>query len=239
MFVYSECCSLANSSCSLPSNQFSFIWRAMCPAAEPLCIIDMPFDPLGSAKFRCSIAKKIPNNTVELLTSSELLEVIEVASENIGLPLCMITAFYAPDCIFSALMAPYFNALPRLYPQLRVIAVDATEYSKLNTRYGIGGTPSVIFWLDGVPLARMDAVPSSFTAFTSFLEKWTDLEPVMNASLIESDLSGPLNTDIPVESAWFTWLSWIVFLLSSGYFLSFSKPGQYVWQKISEIARRV
>lgn len=43
---------------------------------------------------------------------------------------CMIVNFYAPYCPFSARLAPFYNALPRVFPSLFVAAVDATQNSK-------------------------------------------------------------------------------------------------------------
>lgn len=48
---------------------------------------------------------------------------------------CMIVNFYAPYCPFSARLAPYYNALPRVFPRLYVIGVDATDYSKCVCPY--------------------------------------------------------------------------------------------------------
>lgn len=44
---------------------------------------------------------------------------------------CMMVNFYAPSCPFSARLAPFYNALPRVFPKLLYIAaVDATESSR-------------------------------------------------------------------------------------------------------------
>lgn len=70
------------------------------------------------------------NNRVLVLNSSELLSIIADDAEEMGLPRCMLTAFISPECIFTARMAQYFNVLPLLFPQLRIVAIDATIFSK-------------------------------------------------------------------------------------------------------------
>ena len=40
---------------------------------------------------------------------------------------CLLVLFYGRSCPFSAAAAPHVNALPRVFPDLRVLAVDALE----------------------------------------------------------------------------------------------------------------
>lgn len=217
--------------CSYPSDAFSLLVEKQCPAAGPLCIIDEPFDFLSDIRYRCATASVIVNNTVEIRSASDVLELLGEQVDNIGLPLCTVTAFYSPSCAFSAQMAPFLNALPRVYPQLRVIASDATDYSKLNSRYGISGTPTIIFWLDGVALARMDEAPFSLEALNAFIERWTDLEPVRSVSLNQHDFEGPLPSRV-VESSkdWHLLASSVTLLFSLGYFFGNSKYGKALWE---------
>lgn len=48
--------------------------------------------------------------------------------------------------------------------------------SRLNSRYGIIGTPTILLWVDGNVVSRMDEAPFSLKAFRNYIEKWTDLE---------------------------------------------------------------
>ncbi|KHN85127.1 Thioredoxin domain-containing protein 15 [Toxocara canis] len=224
---------LSPKQCDYPKGAFSFLVKKMCPAADPLCILDAPFDFLADLKIRCSTAVRRDNTTVELMNSSELLRLISAMNDNEDLPLCMLTAFYAPECIFSARMAPFLNALPRAYPQLRVVACDASEYSRLHTRYGISGTPTIILWLDGMGVARMDDPPFSLDAFKEFIEKWTDLESIRSVSLQEADFEGPLPSHVKEGQVdWYLWLSSVAMILSSAYFFTVSKYGQSLWEII-------
>jgi hypothetical protein len=62
-----------------------------------------------------------------MLNATSLLEMGRSVD---GLPLCLLSNFFAEDCPFSAQLAPFFNALPRLFPHLLTAGVDGTQYSK-------------------------------------------------------------------------------------------------------------
>uniref|UniRef100_A0A0N4VX87 Thioredoxin domain-containing protein n=1 Tax=Haemonchus placei TaxID=6290 RepID=A0A0N4VX87_HAEPC len=57
--------------------------------------------------------------------------------------------FYSPTCPFSARVAPYFNALPHAI-------ILNINFSRLNTRYGVSGTPTIMLWVSGAAVARME-----------------------------------------------------------------------------------
>ncbi|VDK51100.1 unnamed protein product [Anisakis simplex] len=223
--------SFVSEQCDYPQDAFYMLINKQCPAAPPLCIIDKPFDFISDLKIRCSTARQQHNTTVEIMKSAELMHLISAMNDNIDLPLCMLTVFYAPDCIFSVRMAPFLHAVPRVYPQLRVVASDASEYSRLHSRYGISGTPTIMLWLDGMAVARMDDEPFSLRAFEEFIEKWTDLEGVRSVEINAADLEGPLPCALPKEQVdWYTWLSFISMILSVSYFFAVSKYGRSFWE---------
>lgn len=43
---------------------------------------------------------------------------------------CVIVLFYARWSIFSSQAAPHFNALPRSFPHIKAVALDAIKYQK-------------------------------------------------------------------------------------------------------------
>ncbi|VDD89308.1 unnamed protein product [Enterobius vermicularis] len=179
--------------CEYPEDPFRFIFLSQCPAVKPMCIIDIPFDSsVVFERIRCSTAEYRANNTLEILSTVQMLKQIEFQLRSQGLLQCTLSAFYVPDCYFSAKMAPFLNALPRMFPRLRVVAVDASEHSKLYTRYGIVATPTIILWINGIPIARMDEAPFSLESFRVFLENRTDLEGIRAVNLEEGDRRGPL-----------------------------------------------
>lgn len=45
---------------------------------------------------------------------------------------CVVVLFYARWCVFSSQAAPHFNALPRFYPHIKAIAIDAMKHQRYN-----------------------------------------------------------------------------------------------------------
>ena len=43
---------------------------------------------------------------------------------------CALVLFYTPWCRFSATLAPHFNSLPRAFPALHFLALDASQHSR-------------------------------------------------------------------------------------------------------------
>ncbi|ETN77516.1 thioredoxin [Necator americanus] len=96
---------------------------------------------------------------------------------------CMITLFYSPTCPFSARLAPHFNALPQMYNgSIKFIAFDATEFTKLNSRYGVSGTPTVMLWVSGAAVARMEDRTLNDMGLMSFIFDWTDVTPLFGTA---------------------------------------------------------
>ena len=51
---------------------------------------------------------------------------------------CLLVLFYGRSCPFSAAAAPHVNALPRAFPDLQVLAVDALENGRSEPGLGEG-----------------------------------------------------------------------------------------------------
>ncbi|VDN04415.1 unnamed protein product [Thelazia callipaeda] len=163
--------------CKYPKNAFQILIKNQCPIANSFCIIDVPFDVSVNARYRCATAPRQLNPVVNLMNSSQLLAHITADNHlSSGYSNCMLTVFYAPDCVFSSRMAPHLFLLSQVYPQLHIVATDASVHSKLNSRYGIIATPTVLLWIDGNVVSRMDEPPFSIAAFKNYIERWTDLE---------------------------------------------------------------
>ena len=51
---------------------------------------------------------------------------------------CVIVLFYARWCIFSSQAAPHFNAIPRSFPYIKAVAIDAIKHQRYIFTYIIG-----------------------------------------------------------------------------------------------------
>jgi len=231
------------------SHLFLFLLHLQCPATrDPLCVLGWPFDVKPpSNKFRCGrgpasdvgAAEWLP--MVHLINASAFVSLAQrerpaqtgpaeqAEKEN---PWCMVANFYAPYCPFCARLAPYYNALPRVFPRLYVIAVDATDYSKLNSRYGITGTPTVILWHNGKAVARFDDSDYTLKGLTDFLQQWTDLEPARGVDVADEDLLGPLPSQPVVGRDYYLIISWLFILFCAGYYALRSAPATRLWEAI-------
>lgn len=43
---------------------------------------------------------------------------------------CVLVLFYSRWCVFSSQAAPHFNALPKFFPHIKAVAIDAAKYQK-------------------------------------------------------------------------------------------------------------
>uniref|UniRef100_A0A0K0DLY7 Thioredoxin domain-containing protein n=1 Tax=Angiostrongylus cantonensis TaxID=6313 RepID=A0A0K0DLY7_ANGCA len=154
-----------------------------CPLHYDNKCNDPIMDPHVAFKYRCQTVyphdEKL--STVEIMNSSTLLGLLQ-HTDTYKRMWCLVTLFYAPTCPFSARIAPYFNALPKMYnSSIKFIALDATEFSKLNSRYGISGTPTVMLWVSGAAVARMEDRSLNDSGLMSFIYDWTDVSPVFGS----------------------------------------------------------
>ncbi|KAL6739847.1 hypothetical protein Aduo_013250 [Ancylostoma duodenale] len=154
--------------------------------------------------------------TVDIVNASTLLRMLQ-HTDPYKRTWCMITLFYSPTCPFSARLAPYFNALPDMYNgSIKFVAFDATEFTKtnsvgvnatwrhfissfigtsvitlpnqrLNSRYGVSGTPTVMLWVSGAAVARMEDRTLNDMGLMSFIYDWTDVTPVFGAARSAQD----------------------------------------------------
>ena len=65
---------------------------------------------------------------VKLVTSKELLQRLSITNDTHAN--CIVVMFYAPWCPFCAKVAPHFNALPKVFPQIDFMAIDAINFNK-------------------------------------------------------------------------------------------------------------
>ena len=102
---------------------------------------------------------------------------------------CSITMFFAPWCEFSAGAAPHYNALARVFPQLRsnfndcknqnliifyrLYAVDSSEHHSLNTQYGVMAVPSIFVFHNSRPLYKYNYTEYNLSSFTQFVSLLT------------------------------------------------------------------
>ncbi len=116
---------------------------------------------------------------------------------------CTLVLFYTTWCQFSANLAPHFNALPRVFPSMHFIALDASQHSRLigdvpssrsgplsvflsssaaflsrsvhslSTRFGTVAVPNILLFQGAKPMARFNQTDRTLATLSSFITNQT------------------------------------------------------------------
>uniref|UniRef100_A0A3P9LK25 Thioredoxin domain containing 15 n=1 Tax=Oryzias latipes TaxID=8090 RepID=A0A3P9LK25_ORYLA len=148
--------------------------------------------------------------TVQVLNASQdLMEFLNANSTE-----CSVVLFYTAWCQFSANLAPHFNALPRAFPSIHFLALDASQHSSLSTRFGTVAVPNILLFQGAKPMARFNHTDRTLETLTSFITNQTGFEANPDRNVTEEDLEGPL-LSVPVRSI--DWLLVFSILFITGF----------------------
>ncbi|KAK1161328.1 thioredoxin domain-containing protein 15-like, partial [Acipenser oxyrinchus oxyrinchus] len=112
---------------------------------------------------------------------------------------CSLVLFYTTWCHFSATLGPHFNALPRVFPSMHFLALDASQHSSLSTRFGTVAVPNILLFQGVKPMARFNQTERTLGTLKAFIMNQTGVEGKAEEEVTEEDLSGPLPS-VPVRS---------------------------------------
>ncbi|KAM8971953.1 thioredoxin domain-containing protein 15 [Pelodytes ibericus] len=128
------------------------------------------------------------NFTLQILNASQdLMEFLNPNSSE-----CTLVLFYTPWCRFSAGLAPHFNSLPRAFPMLHFLALDASEHSSLSTRFGTVAVPNILLFQGAKPMARFNHSERTLETLKSFIFNQSGIESRSDVDLTDADCEGPL-----------------------------------------------
>ncbi|XP_069725501.1 thioredoxin domain-containing protein 15 isoform X1 [Phaenicophaeus curvirostris] len=126
--------------------------------------------------------------TLQILNASQdLMEFLNPNSSD-----CTLVLFYTPWCRFSARLAPHFNSLPRAFPTLRFVALDASQHSSLSTRFGTVAVPNILLFQGAKPMARFNHTDRTLETLKDFIFNQTGIEAKGDVAVTEADWEGPL-----------------------------------------------
>lgn len=114
---------------------------------------------------------KIIKNEVKLVNGSHLTRTL---SDSASLE-CFLVLFYVPWCPFSARLAPLFNALPKAFPNLDILAFDVSKSVGYNTKFGTSAVPMVLLFQHKNVLAKFNYTEKNLTEFIEFVSLKTGL----------------------------------------------------------------
>ncbi|XP_076843030.1 thioredoxin domain-containing protein 15 [Brachyhypopomus gauderio] len=149
----------------------------------------------------------LENLTVQVLNASQdLMDYLNANSTE-----CSLVLFYTTWCQFSANLAPHFNALPRVFPTMYFLALDASQHSSLSTRFGTVAVPNILLFQGAKPMARFNHTDRTLETLTSFIANQTGFEAIPHQTVEEEDRFGPLPS-VPVKSIDWLFVFSIVFI---------------------------
>ncbi|KAL1498370.1 hypothetical protein ABEB36_009180 [Hypothenemus hampei] len=179
--------------------------------------------------FNCIIGGN--STTVQLVNDTELIKLLlpdpKVSAEKNAVGQCIIVLFYSKNCPFSSMAAPHFNALPRAFPDIKMVAINAMRYHLFNTQNGIVGVPTLLLFHNGRAVIRYNGSEYNLESFMKFIKKYTGLEPVENSVVTSQDFAGPVVSSPSKESDMFLILSWLFIIVCICYY--FSKSRIFLW----------
>ncbi|XP_058613616.1 thioredoxin domain-containing protein 15 isoform X1 [Onychostoma macrolepis] len=180
--------------------------------------------------------------SVQILNASQdLMELLNANSTE-----CSLVLFYTTWCQFSANLAPHFNALPRVFPSMHFLALDASQHSRLisdvpssrsgplrvflsssaaflsrsvhslSTRFGTVAVPNILLFQGAKPMARFNQTDRTLETLSSFITNQTGFEASPDQAVLEEDRAGPLPA-VPVKGI--DWLFVFSVLFISGFTL--------------------
>ncbi|XP_074958998.1 thioredoxin domain-containing protein 15 [Phalacrocorax aristotelis] len=147
--------------------------------------------------------------TLQILNvSQDLMEFLNPNSSD-----CTLVLFYTPWCRFSASLAPHFNSLPRAFPTLRFLALDASQHSSLSTRFGTVAVPNILLFQGTKPMARFNHTDRTLETLKDFIFNQTGIEAKSDVAVTEEDWEGPLPSVLTKGIDWLLLFS-LLFLAS-------------------------
>ncbi|TNM85207.1 thioredoxin domain-containing protein 15 [Takifugu flavidus] len=137
----------------------------------------------------------IKDFTVQVLNiSQDLMEFLNANSSE-----CSVVLFFTSWCQFSARLAPHFNALPRVFPSMHFLALDASQHSSLSTRFGTVAVPNILLFQGAKPMARFNHTDRTLEMLYSFIANQTGFDAAADRVVWDADHQGPLPS-VPVKS---------------------------------------
>ncbi|XP_065591148.1 thioredoxin domain-containing protein 15 [Cyrtonyx montezumae] len=151
----------------------------------------------------------INNFTLQILNvSQDLMEFLNPNSSD-----CTLVLFYTPWCRFSVSLAPHFNSLPRAFPTLHFLALDASQHSSLSTRFGTVAVPNILLFQGAKPMARFNHTDRTLETLKDFIFNQTGIEAKNDVTVTEEDWKGPLPSVLTKGVDWLLLFS-VLFLAS-------------------------
>ncbi|CAG9788895.1 unnamed protein product [Diatraea saccharalis] len=173
--------------------------------------------------------------SVEIINGSYLAKLLQINPDITSRDVeadCVLVLFFARACPFSAHAAPYYNALARSYPNVKMVALDALKYHGINAQYGIVGVPTLKMFHNGRPVGKFNGTEYNIQSFSKFVHAITGQQP-QGLLVTSKDFQGPVSSVVEKDTDYFLILSWLFIIICSIYYFMQSKW----WKMIVEMVQ--
>nr|CAI5854508.1 unnamed protein product [Callosobruchus analis] len=177
------------------------------------------------------------DGVVQITNDTELIKILQPdtnVTDRDTPALCVLVLFYSKYCPFSSMAAPHFNALPRAFPDVKMVAINAMIYHLFNTQNGIVGVPSLMLFHNGRSVAKFNQSEYTLEKYSEFITKHTCIPSVEKSIVTSADFAGPVISQPSKDSDLFLILSWVFIVLCTSYYFAKSKW----WKWIVETVQR-
>nr|XP_023020113.1 thioredoxin domain-containing protein 15 [Leptinotarsa decemlineata] len=175
------------------------------------------------------------DSAVQLTNDTELFKLLQ-SNVNITdreIPsLCVVVLFYKKYCPFSALAAPHFNALPRAFPDIKMVAINAKIFHMLNTQNGIVGVPTLMLFHNGRSVAKYNGSEYTLELFSQFINRHTGIAAAEKSTVTSADFAGPVKTSPVKDYDIFLIISWLFVIMCGGYYFTKSRWWEWIIESI-------
>ncbi|KAK9887833.1 hypothetical protein WA026_000144 [Henosepilachna vigintioctopunctata] len=170
------------------------------------------------------------NLTVQIVNDTELIRILtpnsNITSRDVSAP-CVLVLFYSKYGTFSSMAAPHFNALPRAFPTIQMVAINAMMYHLFNTQNGIVGIPSLLLFHNGKPVAKFNDPEYTLDLFSKFVTRHTGVPAKEKSIVTSADFAGPVTSSPSKGSDIFLVISWLFVIFCAMYY--FTKSSWWRW----------
>lgn len=150
---------------------------------------------------------------------------------------CIVILFYSKYCPFSSMAAPHFNALPRAFPTIKMVAINAMWYHIFNAQNGVVGVPSLLLFHNGKPVAKFNDSEYTLELFSKFITRHTGINAEEKSYVTSADFSGPVSSVPSKEDDMLLFLSWIFIVICVAYYFSKSKYWKWIVETVQNTWR--
>jgi len=144
------------------------------------------------------------NNNVKLVNGSHLTKILSDST-----PLeCFLVLFFVPWCPYSTRLAPIYNALPKAFLNLEILALDVSKSVGYNTKFGTSAVPMLLLFQNKNVLAKFNYTEKNLTDFIEFVSLKTGFKGNKSIAIDEEDFLGPVPTLTQKHFDYYLYISW-------------------------------